>query len=310
MENRDISERIAELASECMDSDKYERPELAWLKEKYKEYMQRNEFYSRQEADCQLFRDIFGKDALRASSFLKIRFWRTGHHFPGSHQICYNFGQALDLNAQDCTYLLQGYYDSCDLFFEKDNKIPVYQQRITQMSQLCDSYLRRIPHARLIKMNIPPDQVKHYLRHLYYTDALFYIYSYKSAEEPYVSKHILSSTYNSELNRTLKLLGNIPRKTIIRHLILLGMPDISLEWMNQNLKALGYLPLIPEHTLRTGEKFDRMLIQLLKLYEECCKESSDEERIRWMQDNCRLLDQIFKQAEKNNLRFMHFKALD
>lgn len=310
MENKDISEKIADLAAECINSGKHERPELTWLEEKYKKYMQYNGLSSRQEADRQLYKDIFGKDALSTTDILKIRFWRTGHHFPSSHQTCYNFGQALDLNAQDCTYLLQGYFDSCDTFFEKDTKSPVYQQRIAQISQLCDSYLHRIPHARLVKMNIAPDQVKHYLRHLYYTDALFYIYSNNSAEDPYKSKHITSNTYNSELSRTLKLLGNIPRKTIIRHLILLGMPDISLEWINQNLKALGYLPLIPEHTLRTGEQFDRVLIQLLKLYEECCKECSDEERMFWMQNNCRLLDQIFKQAGKNNLRFMHFKALD
>ena len=214
------------------------------------------------------------------------------------------------MNALVHTYLLQGYFDSCDTFFEKDTRDPVYQQRTAQISQLCDGYLRRIPYARLVKMNIPPDQTEHYLRHLYYTDALFYIYSNSSAEDPYKSKHITSNTYNSELKRTLKLLGSIPRKTMIRHLILLGMPDINLEWINQNLKALGYLPLIPDHTLRTGEQFDRMLIRLLKLYEECCKECSDEERRLWMQDNCRLLDRIFKQAEKNNLRFMYFKALD
>lgn len=310
MKNKSNFERIAGLASECMNSAKQERPELKWLEEKYKIYMRCNGLSNRQETDFQLYKIIFGKDAVSTSDILKIRYWRTGRHFPGSHQICNSFGQALNLNTQDCTYLLQAYFDSCDMFFEKDTEAPVYQQRIAQMRLLCDSYLCRVPNDRLVKMNIPPEQVEHYLRHLYYTDALFYVHTNNSTEDPYKSKHITSNTYNSELNRTLKLIGNIPRKTIIRHLILLGMPDINLEWINQNLSGLGYLPLVPNHTLKTGERFDWMLIQLLKLYEKCCKEYSDEERILWMQDNCRLLDQIFKQAGKNYLRFMYFKALD
>lgn len=303
-------ESIEILATECINSRAQERPELEWLKSKYAAFMQAAGLTARQEADHLLYQKIFGNKTPLPSDILKIRYWRTGRHFPNSHKLCSDFGHALGLEPSELRFLLQGYFDDCAQSFEQASSDPLYQQRLRKVESLTKEYLDRVPYDRLYKMNIQPNQIQHYLRHLYYTDALFYIYTDRFPFDPYRLKHIASNTYNSELNRTLKLLGNVPRKTMIRHLILLGMPDISVEWINRHLEFFGYLPLTKTHTLQTGELFDRMLIQLITLYEACQETYSAEECICVMQDSCRWMDQIFKEAGKKHLRFMYFKALD
>ncbi|MDE6621348.1 MAG: hypothetical protein K2K74_12845 [Lachnospiraceae bacterium] len=86
-----------------------------------------------------------------------------------------------------------------------------------------------------------------------------------------LSGHFLSVSYESELTKSFKLEGEIPRKTMLRHLLLLGMPFISHQVLNDGLMNLGYLPLTEGHTMITGEYLDVLLLFFLSLYEESCR---------------------------------------
>ena len=146
------------------------------------------------------------------------------------------------------------------------------------------------------------------LRHLYYVDALQYICQEPSSS--FWEKHIYSIRYDMELKRSLKLLGEIPRRTMIRHLIILGLPDLSTAWMNEQLSFFGYLPLTPEHTLTGGEYLDRLLLGILASYEEMKRKNGPDCARLWFLNSYRRLDTYFIKNQKNSFRFMYFKSLE
>jgi len=177
------------------------------------------------------------------------------------------------------------------------------------MKQLTEHYLNKIPDSHLNTLKIPVNHKKDFLRHLYFTDASKYVSTMKTLNTALTQKHIYSSAYGTELHRTLNLQGEITRKTMIRHLIILGMPDITLNRLNQQLNFLDYLPLTPEHSMVTGERLDLLLIQLITLYEKYCCKYGKEKALLWMQESCRILDEYFVKQDQKRLRFMYFKAL-
>lgn len=308
----DIRKEMEALAAEALDSQFQERPELAWLKEQYGQFMQREGISSKSTADLRLYERIYNCAPQKESDLLKIRYWRTGRHFPANYHQCRRLGQGLGLGEKELQFLMQGYYDSCDRLFsaEWDQTQTDYQKRHSQMELLVYCYLDRIPQKRLEQLNIPPGTLRHHLRHLYYTDALQYVSPKYSRQKNFLAKHITSINYDSELNRNIKLLGIIPRKTMIRHLFILCMPDISLDFMNQMLSAFGFLPLQEAHTLRSGERLDLLLIRLLQWYEEAVCDKSPRERCIWMQLRLQALDEVLARQGLRHLRFMLFKALE
>lgn len=303
-------EEMARLGAACMELECRERPEIIWLKERYRRFMRREGFSSKEAADKCIYRRMYGREPSKKEDILKIRYWRTGHHLPVSHEQCTAFGRALELDKEEMQYLLQGYYDSCDMIHEEEppDGQSAYWKRRRAMDRLVERYLRGIPQDRLEQMRITSGSLNHSVRHLYYTDALRYVQSGR-VEQRDLERHITSINYDSELGRNMKLLGVIPRMTMIRHLIILGMPYISLEWMNRQLKAFGYLELQEQHTLRGGERLDWLLIRLLERYEACCREWPIQECCQWLQQSCSCLDVFFEQMGKRRLRFMYFKAL-
>ena len=81
-------------------------------------------------------------------------------------------------------------------------------------------------------------------------------------EEIEVEPHITSINYESEFSRQMKLLGEIPRKTMILHLLIFSMPFINRELMNKRLESFGYLHLDREHTQVDGSRLDQLLLVL------------------------------------------------
>lgn len=308
----EIPKEMEQLLAGILEKQEPERPELLWLQEQFRQFMDREGVNSKKEADRRIFQRMYGKTPRKDSEFLKIRYWRTGRHVPASYEECRTLGQALCLKEDQLRYLMQGYYDSCDRVFwsmpEKSQE--VYWKRRAHLEQLVDGYLCRVSQKRMEELKIKEDQLCHSIRHLYYTDALHYVSRECTRQKYTLERHITSINYDSELSRNLKLLGVIPRKTMIRHLFILGMPELSLDFINNMLKKMGYLPLEPEHTLRTGECLDLLLIRLLTRYEAVRKERGAKEGIQWMQKGLRALDELLEQKELCHPRFMFFKALD
>ncbi len=306
------NEGILDLAARCMEQKHMERPEVVWLKERYGEFMRREGFSGKEAADRCLYERIYGIRPKRQDT-LKIRYWRTGWHLPASYGLCAAFGRALRLDREEMRYLLQGYYDSCDRIYEEEpsDSRSAYWLRRKAMKDLTDRYLQSIPQNRLRQMRITERSLEHSMRHLYYTDALGYVYGGSGMAEKmkYMKRHITSVNYDSEFGRNMKLLGVIPRKTMIRHLLILGMPWVGLDWLNEQLRTFGYLELKEHHTLRDGERLDWLLIRILRRYEEYRQDRPAAECFRWMRECCCALDTFFEKEGRRQLRFMYFKAL-
>lgn len=289
-----------------------ERPELQWLKEHYQTFMHRHDITKKEAADRYLYEKMYLNSPANTKDLLKLRYWRTGRHFPIRHEVCTAFGKALELSDSELRCLLLEYYDSCDrIYTAKTIKDSVYQCRTKQMQELVSTYLTHIPALRLNQLHINPDDIQHNIRHLYYTDALEYISSRRTPKNSGCAKHITSINYDSEFCRNLKLLGVIPRKTMIRHLIILGQEQISPEWISSYLFKFGYLPLQEQHTLRTGERMDWLILQILREYKTFQAEQvrTSTEKNQWLRQNLSQLDYILAENGQENLRFMYFKTL-
>lgn len=305
-------EKIRTLAKECVKASQGERPEVRRLKAFYEE-QRKARGLSRAGMDALIYQRIYGKEPDRASSTLKIRYWRTGHHVPVNRDTALAFASALELPPQESGWLLTAWLDKSLEFYPEapPSQDRVYWQRRRRLEDLATGYLERMsesPPAHLNGIRLLEGAPLSNLRHLYYVDALQYICQEPSSS--FWEKHIYSIRYDMELKRSLKLLGEIPRKTMIRHLIILGLPDLSAAWMNEQLSFFGYLPLSPEHTLTGGEYLDRLLLGILASYEELKRKNSPDCARLWFLNCYRKLDSYFIKNQKNGFRFMYFKSLE
>ncbi len=306
---QDTKEKLVCMAEKCIQMSGEERPELTWLKAFYEQFRNRCMPSGKLEADRLLFEKMYSRMPQKPSDTLKIRYWRTGRHTPVNREQCLMFGKAMEMNDKDLDFLIKNYYDRNDRIFEEGSENPVYLERKRQMEMLALEYLKKIHPRQRIQMNVSRASLKNNIRHLYYMEAMKYISVPSHQVRTSLNSHITSINYGTELGRNLRLIGEIPRRTMIRHLLILGMPYISRELMNERLSAFGYCPLSEEHTLTSGERLDWLLLGLLKLYEINCRGMEPELCSRWFQDACRILDQYFERHGKSSLRFMYFKAL-
>lgn len=308
--NTDIKRQLSKLAETCIELSMEERPEVAWLKAKHRQIQTQYKKKNKTDTDALLFEHMYGHAPEKTSELLKIRYWRTGKSTPGNRTQCLLLGKALKLSPDEMIYLIQNYYDrSLETFPSFSVADAANKNRRTYMKELAASYLAGISAERLDDLHIPGEKAGRFLRHLYFTDAFSYVYMPNISRDTFV-KHITSTRYDSEFTRQMKLQGEIPRKTMIRHLLILGLPDLSLEILNRRLSLFGYAPLQTEHTLVYGERLDWLLIQLFQLYERECASLPARERLVWFQEACQILDAYFTETGHPRLRFMHFKALE
>lgn len=305
-------EKIMNMAEQCLTLELEERPEITWLKDKYARLQEKYHLNFKEKTDCFIFERMYLRPPKNSYETLKIRYWRTGKHVPSDRQQCTSFGKALELSDSEMELLIKEYYDRNDQAFEKvpDKSHRLYWERKKLIDALVTEYLDRVSENHLQKLNIPISEKEHYLRHLYYIDALKYVNCNLPDNQLYALKHTASINYGSELQKNLKLLGEVSRKSMLRHLLILKMPYISREIINSYLLALGYCPLCEQHTLTGGERLDWLLLHLLELYEEYSIGKSPDECIQWFQMHCSLLDRYFAEHGKKNLRFHYFKALE
>ena len=204
----DTEKRILALAEECIRLGKQERPEKQWIGRMYERFRAANGMPGKAETDGLIFRKMYGNAPEKASDTLKIRYWRTGRHLPGSREQCMAFGRALELSADETQYLIQGYYDRCDRVFETEEPDAVYLERIRLLGQLKQEYLDKVHPVIRLQIYQAGTELEQSLRHLYYTDASRY-FSFREPEKIEIGRHITSINYLSEFGRQMKLLGEI-----------------------------------------------------------------------------------------------------
>lgn len=271
-----------ELAEECLDLGKAERPEQQWMEQVYDRFRAENGNLGKAEADQLIFYKMYAAEPVKGSDTLKIRYWRTGRHLPISREQCLMFGKALQLSEEEERFLIQGYCDRCDRVFEAVTQEKLYLERTALLRNLSKEYLDKVHPARKRQLYHSGANLSQSLRHLYYTDAKGYIRSGEGECTCQVGRHISSLNYMSEFGRQLKLLGEIPRKTMIRHLMIFANPFVNEEWLSRWLMQLGYLGLDENHTQADGSRLDRLLLGYLRLYRECCAGSNPAQCQSWL----------------------------
>ena len=298
-----------ELAEECLDLGKAERPEQQWMEQVYDRFRAENGNLGKAAADELLFRKMYAAEPVKGSDTLKIRYWRTGRHLPISREQCLMFGKALQLSEEEGRFLIQGYCDRCDRVFEAVTQEKLYLERTALLRNLSKEYLEKVHPARKRQLYHSGANLSQSLRHLYYTDAKGYIRSGEGECTCQVGRHISSLNYMSEFGRQLKLLGEIPRKTMIRHLMIFANPFVNEEWLSRWLVQLGYLVLDENHTQADGSRLDRLLLGYLRLYRECCAGSNPAQCQSWLRQSSRILDEYLEKRKSTSLRLFYFKAL-
>lgn len=305
-------DEMENLAKRCILLGNEKRPELEWVKKKYEHIQEKYSLKNKTETDRFLYESMHGHAPEKATEFLKIRYWRTGKYVPGSRKQCLLFGKALELSEEELRFLMKGYCDRCEDVYittqSQHNK--KYGERRAYLKKIIDEYISNVSRERLERLHIPKERVEMYFRHLYFTDAFQYVEPLYKIEADIMTKHITSYRYQSEFGRQMQLRGEIPRKVFIRHLLILGLPKLTLEKLNRQLEFFGYYGLDEKHTMVRGERLDWLLIRIFERYEKLLCSKDREDCLRWLQEACRRMDRVFCEEGYPRLRFMHFKALN
>lgn len=306
------SSAILAIARDCIAMEQQERPELLWLQRHHMHIQKKYNLKNKQDTDRFLYERMYGQQPKKTSELMKMRYWRTGRYTPGNREQCLLYGKALELSEDEIRYLLQNYYDRSLEVFDPETcqESKSYQEKTLYMRRLIDTYLHRLSKETLSFYKVSETELESSLRHLYFTELFYYVHLYIVPESELLKRHIVSTRYDSEFKRQVKLLGEIPRKTMIRHLIIFNLPDLTLEKLNEQLTFFGYLPLCEDHTMTGGEHLDWLLIHLLHMYEKVCRDKDEVERLAWFREICHILDRFFAESGKPRMRFMYFKSLD
>ena len=286
------------------------RPEVLWLQKQYLLFMKESGLSTKRDSDAFLYEKMYAALPENNSQMTKIRFWRTGHHVPSDRKQLLMFGKALGLTGEDQQYLLQAYADRSDLVFDESSVGCVqYQKRREIMDELIQEYLGKLHPAEQWKYGILSKDPLPSLRHIYFSQACEYTFRAGESDNQKISR-MASISYGSELLNNIRLLGEIPRKTMIRHILIMCIPFINERVVSMYLSAFGYCPLDAGHTLIGGERFDAMLLGILALYQDCCLHKSPEECREWLQNAFRYTDQYLRIRGWHRLRPFYFKALE
>lgn len=303
-------EKLKRILDETILKSLNVRPEVKWLQKKYDFFMRKNGLNSRMEADALLYEKMYAALPERSSQLTKLRLWRTGHHIPSDRNQILMLGKALELSESDQLYLMQVYADRSDMVFNTastDN--PDYQKRLKVMDIMIQEYLMKLHPDELIQFKIFSEDAFPSLRHIYFSHACGYTFQSARSDIHNISR-LASISYGSELKKNVRLLGDIPRKTMIRHILIMCTPFINERVINEYLTAFGYCRLNSEHTLVGGECFDDMLLRILDLYQDSCQNKSPQECRKWLQIVFRYIDQYLRAQGNNRLRPFYFKTLE
>lgn len=310
MEARYTMDEMASLAKRCISLGEMKRPELAWVRNRHESIQKKYNLKNKTETDRFLYERMYGHAPEKATEFLKIRYWRTGKYVPGSRKNCLLFGKALELSEDEIRFMLKGYCDRCeDIYVGAESQQNLkYRKRRKYLEEIIEKYVSNVSSERMESLHVPAKKADLFFRHLYFTDAFHYVKPLDKIE-PDMSKHITSYRYQSEFVRQMQLYGEIPRKVFIRHLLILGLPDLTRKKLSGQLEFFGYCGLDEDHTMVRGDRLDWLLIQIFDRYEELLGRKDREVCLKWFQEACRTLDRVFWEEGYPRLRFMHFKAL-
>lgn len=310
-----MEHKVIQLARTVISREPGRRPEAEWIQKRVDRIADIEGIKSRAEMDQLIYEKMYAR-APKKTETTKIRYWRTGHHLPIRREEALAFARVLQMDQEEINYFLQACMEKSDLVFEEPPEPEhgsyfQYIARTALMEDMISEYIAFVPPARMFQLDIPYENLSAYARHLYCIDALSSTaFASGSHRKEIVENHLSSSNYESEFLRIRRLLGEIPRRTMLRQIFLLGIPYLNCRIVDERLRALGYLPLTEGHTSQRGALVDDVVIGLLKLYEECCTGQDPLSCRHWLFEQLSILDQYFLDCQKEEYRFLYFRILE
>ena len=287
-----------------------QRPEIDWLQQKVSRLAEAEGLSGRLEADRLIFERMYAR-VPQKSEAMKLRYWRTGRHLPARRDEIQLYAQALDLTPEETLFFLQSCLAKSDRIFTREHLTdPACLSRRGRMEEMIFEYVDQVPPARMLQLDIPYSRLGGHVRHLYCLDALSTI-SHPSREgrTKKIEDHGSSSPYESEFLRQRELFGEIPRQTMLRHIILFSMPCLNRRIVDDRLRELGYLPLTEGHTTVRGALLDDLLLEVLDLYQKTCFGRDPLACRRWLLDLFRHVDQYLTDLRRDSYQFLYFRML-
>lgn len=309
-----MGNKLISIAEEIISREPKRRPEVLWIQQKADCLAASEGIKSKADMDQLIYEKMYAA-APGKTGTTKIRYWRTGHHLPASREEALMFAKVLQMNREDTLYFLQACMEKSDIVFEKapepgEEAYSKYCERTELMENMISEYIASIPPARMLQLNIPYDSLLVYARHLYCMDALSATIFRESPHwKEMAEHHVTSSNYEAEFLRMRRLLGEIPRRAVLRQILIMGNPYLNRRLVDERLKTFGYLPLTEGHTSPKGALMDDLLIEFLNFYETSCTGLSPLACRGWMLEQIGVLDRYLLERKKEEYRVLYFRSL-
>lgn len=304
---------IIKLAQEVISREPWRRPEADWIQQKVDDLAAAEGIESRAETDSLIYEKMYAR-APKKTDVTKIRYWRTGHHLPASREEALRFAGALQMDERERLYFLQACMEKSDVVYEKipdeEAARKEYERRTALMETMISEYIAAVPAHRMFQLDISYENLAAHARHLYCIDALSATaFPENLLKKEVLEQHFCSNNYEAEFLRIRRFLGEIPRRTILRQTLLMGVPYLNRRLVDERLIGLGYLPLTEGHTSPRGALVDDLVIGFLKLYEETCGGEAPLVCRNWVLEQFQRLDRYLLDCRKEEYRIFYFRIL-
>ncbi len=308
MNNQELERKISEIIADIGKKRFCVRPENEWLQDKYNRYRhtietEEGKKLTKTQIDERLYQELYHTAPLKYSQITKIRYWRSGIHFPGNFEEAFGFARALRLSEEEIRYFFQVYLEQN--YFPDEKK---REEARALLDSLKIEFQQKIHPSELLRYGIREQDISRSFRMLYFEMASGYVNLSSTTKEGRLNPQE-SASFGSELMRIQKMKGHFSRKTLIRHLIILGSPFVSVEQMNVWLEILGCAPLQEAHTTASGYRQDLLVIRALELYEQTARGLEPQEGKILLRRILSEMDRTLRRTDMQELCFMYFKAL-
>ncbi len=311
LQRKELQSLAGKVIAQSLSSEK--RVEEQWLNTHYQDFLKRNGIRSRADGDTLLCTRMMEQEDRQKTKVntgaLKIRYWRTGRHYPKNRTACEAFGHAMDLDEDDMRYLMTKWFNRADRCFDsEDTPDPEYIKRTDILKELKREFLDKQRPEELLAMCAPGTAPEENLRYIYCNHALRYLGSQAQTNVSELISHLDTRGYEYQFGREMNLIGDVSRSAMIRHLLILGMPFVSRERVNGWLDMLGYATLDKLHRQPGGMATDLLILGLLEEYEKTCTGRDPVWCTAWFCQAAGTLDDALEAAgcgAANPFRFKH-----
>lgn len=268
------------------------------------------------ELDKMVFEEMYGREPQK-SEVLKIRYWRCGRHLPINREEMLRLADVLGVTEEEKHIMLT------EILLEQG--VAAKQNQKDFLNLLAKRYLAFIPEERKRELGIRGQKVDNYLRHIIYADIMDCLWNHEQERNWYRERHDYSRNFASECSRFFNTNEKISRSTMQRLLMIMLIPEINREVMDDALKCLGYAPLATHIKKRSGACADRMFLWILGQFDRyrtgsiendieiqkrmlCCLDEQVVQRLNDIKENASVVNKERTRKILQDLRIMKFRS--